>query len=99
LKADSAAPATQLSTSGVMGTNGWYRSAVQVSLSASDNNQSGVASTSYSVDGGAVQAYSGAFSIGNDGIHQVNFWSVDALGNTETQQSRIVKIDMTIGPW
>ena len=96
-KVDNAAPVTQLSTSGFTGTNGWFRGAVQVSLSASDNNQSGVASTSYSVDGGATQTYSGAFSIPNDGVHQVIFWSVDALGNTEVQQSRTVKIDMTIG--
>jgi hypothetical protein len=96
-KVDNAAPTTQISTSGTAGTNGWFKSAVQVSLSASDNNQSGVASTSYSVDGGATQTYTGAFSIGNEGVHQVNFWSVDVAGNTEDQQSVAVKIDWT-GP-
>ncbi len=96
-KVDNTAPVTQLSTSGTAGTNGWFKSAVQVSLSASDSNQSGVASTSYSVDGGATQPYTGAFSIGNEGVHQVNFWSVDVAGNTEAQQSVAVKIDWT-GP-
>ena len=97
VKIDDAAPTTQSSTSGIVGTNGWYRSAVQVSLSASDNNQSGVASTFYSIDGGATQTYTGAFSISSDGVHQVNFWSVDAAGNTEAQRSATVKIDVTIG--
>lgn len=96
-KVDNAAPVTQLSTSGTAGTNGWFRSAVQVSLNASDSNQSGVVSTSYSVDGGATQTYTGAFSIGTEGVHQVNFWSVDVAGNTEAQQSVAVKIDFTAG--
>ena len=97
VKVDSAAPTTQISTSGTTGANGWFKSAVQVSLSASDNNQSGVANTYYSVDGGATQTYAGAFSIGNEGLHQVNFWSVDGVGNTEAQQSVAVKIDWTAG--
>ena len=97
VKVDSAAPTTQISPTGSVGTNGWFRSGVQVSLSASDNNQSGVASTSYSVDGGATQTYAGAFAINNEGIHEVNFWSVDALGNTEAQRSATVKIDFTAG--
>lgn len=98
IKVDTAAPTTQISPTGWVGTNGWFRNVpVQVSLSASDNNQSGVASTSYSVDGGATQTYAGAFAINNEGIHEVNFWSVDALGNTEAQQSMTVKIDFTAG--
>ena len=94
LKVDSGAPTTQLSTSGTAGINGWFMSAVQASLSASDNT-SGVASTFYRVDGGAAQTYTGSFSIGNEGVHQVTFWSVDVAGNTEAQQSTAVKIDWT----
>lgn len=95
VKIDTTAPTTMASTAGTAGSNGWYRSAVQVSLSASDNNQSGVANTYYSVDGGVAQTYGGSFSIGAEGLHQVNFWSVDTLGNTETQQSATIKIDLT----
>jgi hypothetical protein len=95
VKIDTSAPTTQVSTTGTAGANGWYRSAVQVSLIASDNNQSGVANTYYSVDGGATQTYGSSFAIGAEGLHQVNFWSVDALGNTESQQSVAIKIDMT----
>ncbi len=93
-KVDNAAPTTQLSTSGAAGANGWFMSAVQVSLNASDNT-SGVASTFYRVDGGAAQTYTGSFSIGNEGLHQLTFWSVDVAGNTEAQQSIAVKIDWT----
>jgi outer membrane protein assembly factor BamB len=95
VKIDTSAPITQTSTTGTAGGNGWYRSAVQVSLTASDNNQSGVANTYYSVDGGATQTYGSSFSIGAEGLHQVNFWSVDTLGNTESQQSVTIKIDLT----
>jgi large repetitive protein len=95
VKIDTSAPTTQTSTAGTAGNNGWYRSAVQVSLIASDNNQSGVANTYYSVDGGATQIYGSSFSIGTEGLHQVNFWSVDTLGNTESQQSVTIKIDLT----
>lgn len=92
---DTSAPSTQFSTSGTTGGNGWYKSAVQVSLSASDNNQAGVANTYYSVDGGPTQSYAGSFAIGTEGVHSVNFWSVDRLGNTETQHTTAVKIDWT----
>src|SRR6185436_2316896 len=90
-------PTTQFLPNGTTGTNGWFRSAVQIFLSAFDNNQSGVASTFYSVDGGATQTFAGNISINTEGVHQVTFWSVDAVGNTEAQQSATVKIDST-GP-
>src|SRR6185369_15494036 len=93
LQVDVSPPSTQISTTGTSGNNGWYRSAVQVSLVASDNSQAGVANSYFSVDGGAPQNYAGAFTIGTEGIHQVNYWSVDRLGNTEGQQAATVKID------
>jgi len=95
VKIDTSAPITQASTTGTAGSNGWYLSAVQVSLTASDHNQSGLANTYYSVDGGATQTYGSSLSINSEGLHQVNFWSVDMLGNTESQQSVTVKIDFT----
>jgi hypothetical protein len=92
---DSGAPTTQISTSGTVGSNGWHQSSVQVALSASDNSQVGVATIYYSVDGGATQTYSSAFTVGTQGVHQVNYWSVDKLGNTESQKSLAVMIDWT----
>ncbi|HET9525185.1 MAG TPA: PQQ-binding-like beta-propeller repeat protein [Pyrinomonadaceae bacterium] len=93
---DSTAPVTQASVAGAAGTNGWYRSAVQVSLNATDN-LSGVANTFYSVDGGAPQTYAGAFGISAQGQHTVEYWSVDNLNNTEATHSLVVKID-TVAP-
>src|SRR6185437_3841330 len=76
LKIDTVAPATgsSLSPASPDGANGWYLGPVQVTLSPSDAT-SGVASTTYTVDGGAAQTYSGPFTISADGSHTVQFWS------------------------
>lgn len=92
LKLDGSAPSTAISTSGTNGWNGWRTSAVQVTLSPTDA-RSGVAATYYTVDGGPVQTYSGPFMIDGSAIHQLNYWSVDNVGNTEVQKSEAVKID------
>jgi outer membrane protein assembly factor BamB len=89
---DATAPSTQIFPSGTAGGDGWYRSAVQVSLTGSDS-QSGIGNTFYTVDGGSTQTYSSTFSVSSDGTHQVSFWSVDSLGNSETHQNATVKID------
>jgi hypothetical protein len=96
VKIDSTAPVTQASVSGTAGTNNWYRSAVQVSLNASDN-VSGVQNTSYRIDGGAVQTYAGPFVLSTMGQHTVNYWSVDNLNNTEATHTLAVNID-TVAP-
>jgi hypothetical protein len=92
LKLDGSAPTTTISTSGTNGWNGWKTSPVQVTLSPSDS-RSGVAATYYTVDGGPTQTYSGPFMINESAAHQVNYWSVDNVGNAETQKSAPVNID------
>ncbi|HET7114125.1 MAG TPA: PQQ-binding-like beta-propeller repeat protein [Pyrinomonadaceae bacterium] len=96
VRIDSTAPVTQASVAGAAGTNNWYRSSVQVSLSATDN-VSGVANTFYSVDGGATQTYAGAFVLSTPGEHTVQYWSVDNQNNTEATKSLSIKID-TLAP-
>ncbi len=91
-KIDISAPLTQATGSGTAGTNGWYRSAVLVSLAAADN-LSGVQTTYYKVDGGTTRTYTAAFSVSGNGSHTVNFWSVDKATNTETTRSLAVNID------
>lgn len=93
---DVGAPSTQLATTGTAGTNGWYRSSVQVSLSPADT-LSGVANTYYSVDGGATQTYTGTFTVSGNAQHSVSFWSVDRVGNTEARRSATINID-SVGP-
>ena len=61
-------------------------SSATVTLSATDTG-SGVATTYYTVDGGARQTYSAPFSVTTNGVHTVSYWSVDRAGNTETAKS------------
>jgi hypothetical protein len=81
-----------VSVSGTAGTNNWYRSAVQVSLSASDN-LSGVLSSFYRIDGGAAETYTGPFVLSTMGQHVVEYWSTDNLNNTEATRSLVINID------
>ena len=92
VKIDANAPVTQASVSGTAGANDWYRSAVQVSLSAVDNG-SGVQNSFYRIDGGVVQTYAGTFSLSAVGQHTVEYWSVDNVNNTEVPHSLVLKID------
>jgi outer membrane protein assembly factor BamB len=91
---DTTAPVTQASVSGSAGMNNWYRSAVQVSLNASDN-VSGVYNSFYRIDGGAIQTYAGPFVLSTVGQHTVDYWSVDNVNNTEATHSLAIKIDTT----
>ncbi len=63
-----------------------------VSLAASDG-VSGVSSTSYRVDGGSPQGYTGPFSVGGDGIHTVEYSSTDTAGNAEISQEFQLSLD------
>ncbi|HYW71101.1 MAG TPA: PQQ-binding-like beta-propeller repeat protein, partial [Pyrinomonadaceae bacterium] len=93
VKIDASAPATQVAVSGNSG-NGWYQNPAQVSLTATDS-ASGVANSFYTIDGGGTQTYSAPFNVSGDGSHVVRYWSVDAAGNSEAQQSATVQIDTT----
>jgi len=77
------------------GANGWYRSAVTVTLGASDNC-SGVARTEFSTDGGVTwEPYAGVLALVSDGVKTIHYRSVDNAGNVEAAQSLTVKIDQT----
>jgi len=89
-------PSTIASLSGTSGTNGWYRSAVTVTLTGSDAI-SGIASIAYRVDGGSWQIYSTPFIVSPDGAHTVDYYAIDIAGNVEWAQSSDVRID-TVAP-
>ncbi|HEV2859976.1 MAG TPA: PQQ-binding-like beta-propeller repeat protein [Pyrinomonadaceae bacterium] len=78
---DYTGPDTQSSVSGTVGGALYYRSAVKVTLTPMEDNLSGVGSTFYRVDDGPTQTYTGPFTISADGVHPVEFWSVDVAGN------------------
>jgi hypothetical protein len=90
---DTTPPATTASLAGTAGSAGWYRSAVTVTLSASDGGGSGVAGTWYRVDGAAWVAYAAPFTIGSQGAHTVQYYSKDKAGNQEATRSAAVRID------
>jgi hypothetical protein len=81
-------------TTGIGGTsNNWVNGDVTVSLSPGDN-LSGVASTSYAVDGGAAETGT-SFTLSSEGDHAITFFSTDKAGNAEVAQTAHVKIDKT----
>jgi hypothetical protein len=73
--------------------SGWSNTGVTMTLSAVDN-LSGVASTSYQLDGAPAQAGT-SIAINNEGIHTLTFWSIDNAANREAPQTVQVKIDKT----
>jgi hypothetical protein len=74
--------------------SGWFTAPVEVVLSGIDA-MSGVARTSYRVDGGDEATYDGPITVSNDGTHTVTYWSVDNAGNVEAAETLTLKVDQT----
>ncbi|MCX6373129.1 MAG: hypothetical protein NTX16_08605 [Actinobacteria bacterium] len=74
-------------------TSGWRNTAQTVTLTATDAG-SGVAGTSYSIDGGPTLAYSGPFTVSAPGSHAVTYFSTDNGGNIGQPQTGYVNIDV-----
>jgi len=87
-------PRTTAMLSGTKGDNGWYTSAVEVTLSATDAME-GVSRTSYKIDAASWQTYGSAFDVASEGKHTLYYYSVDNGNNTEKTKAVGVKIDMT----
>jgi hypothetical protein len=71
----------------------WTNTNVTITLSASDA-LSGVAATHFTVDGGPTQTGASVL-LTTEGVHTLQFWSVDNAGNTESAHTATVKIDKT----
>jgi hypothetical protein len=107
---DGTPPETSNALVGPEGLREWFIGDVIVSLSATDN-LCGVAATRYTLDdAGAIEQTFGlpttpppffgpfntdVFNVTGDAIHTVNYNSEDNVGNTETVQEQIIKIDTT----
>ncbi|WP_210479605.1 OmpL47-type beta-barrel domain-containing protein [Naasia sp. SYSU D00948] len=81
-------------TTGISGaSNTWVNGSVNVSLTPTDG-LSGVASTSYTIDGGAAQTGT-RFTLSTEGEHTVTYFSVDKAGNAEAPRTATILIDRT----
>lgn len=88
LKADVIAPTTTATA-----PTEWTNEDVVVKLQAQDA-ESGIAKTFYSINGSAF-VEGNAFTVQKEGIHTIEFYSVDLAGNVEDLNTFIVKIDKT----
>jgi len=87
-------PETGHTLSGDIGQDEWYRSSVNVQLSATDS-LSGVAYTEYNLDNSGWQTYTSSFLVSGEGIHTLSYRSVDNANNYENIQTIEIKIDIT----
>lgn len=81
---DNSAPVTNAALSPDPGPGGTATGPVTVTLSASDDGGSGLASTEYRIDGGAWTPYASPFTVDGVGAHTVEYRSRDNAGNVET---------------
>ncbi|MDP4170253.1 MAG: hypothetical protein Q8906_06545 [Bacillota bacterium] len=88
VKIDKTAPATNADAPST-----WSNKDVQVNLSGSDS-QSGVAKTYYSING-SDYVDGTTFTVSQEGVNQVSFYSVDKAGNQEETKTIEIKIDKT----
>jgi large repetitive protein len=71
----------------------WVKEGVQVNLSSQDK-QSGVAGTYYSING-SEYVEGTMFTVDQEGVNKVSYYSVDQAGNIEDVKTVEVKIDKT----
>ncbi|MBM4236960.1 MAG: C1 family peptidase, partial [Euryarchaeota archaeon] len=89
---DVSSPVTSASLSGALGSGGWYVSNVTIALTASPG-PSGLLMTKYRIDGGLWHTYASPFGLTSEGLHSVDYYSVDEAGNSEASKSLEVGID------
>ncbi len=88
---DTTAPVTAASNSGNPAP-GWNVGQVTVTLTPYDA-LSGVASAYFRIDSGDWSAYSYPFVVMGEGVHSIQFYSVDNASNEENVKTLTVKID------
>ena len=97
---DTIPPVTTAGLSGTLVSGSNYKSAVKVTLTASDpgapTTGSGVANTVYQVNAEGLHTYSGPFSVSYPGTYTVTFHSTDVAGNIESTKSVAFTISSVI---
>ncbi|MDX6484709.1 MAG: hypothetical protein QOE95_2482, partial [Gaiellaceae bacterium] len=96
IRIDGTGPTTTISCNSAACSTGWYRTAVSVSLAATDGG-AGVASTHYTTDGTnptlASPTYSAPFSVASTTTVKYRSW--DVAGNVEAVKTQLIRIDGT----
>jgi len=95
-KVDTVGPVSSAVLSGTFGSGNWFRSPVQVTVSASDVG-SGVSAIHVRSDGDTWSTYTGPLSIPTDGAHTVDSYATDLVGHNGPIHSTDFGID-TIAP-
>ncbi len=91
---DKSTPVTEAAVEGTLGSAGWYRGPVSVLLTATDASTS-VSRSVYRLDNGEWTAAAGPIVVAADGVHQLEYRSVDAAGNAEASKTLELRIDAT----
>jgi CSLREA domain-containing protein len=98
---DLEAPATVATPSPTPNAAGWNNSNVGVTLDATDQGGSGVASITYSATGAqtvaetTVQGSTARIDVASEGVTSIAYFATDGAGNAEEQKTFTVKIDKT----
>jgi hypothetical protein len=94
--ADIIPPTTTNTIFGTFGNNNWYRSNVQINLTATDNEGgSGVNKTEYSFDNATWIEYNAEFPVTTEGTTTLYYRSTDNAGNIESTKNITISIDKT----
>ncbi len=94
--ADLVPPITTAGINGTFGYEDWYKTPVQVTLTATDNTV-GVKHTFYKIDQGTWNLYGGPFYVSGGDLTSLRFLSVDNADNWEGPKLISFKVD-TVAP-
>lgn len=97
---DTSSPITIYSQNTPQSEDGWNRTSIVATLTASDNfGGSGFKELRYTLDTNAQQTSTNAntnVDVSGDGTHTLVFQSVDQAGNVEAAQTKTIKIDSVV---
>jgi hypothetical protein len=89
-------PRTAAHVTGPQGLGGWITGPAQVRLAPFDGDPAPPwLETRYRLDGGAWVTYRGPFQVEGDGVHALEFHSIDLQGRMERVRSATLAIDAT----
>lgn len=93
LSVDASRPDVTATTS-LSSTSGWFSTTVQVTLVATDS-ASGISGIAYILDGDPFMNYTQPFTLTDEGMHAIRFWTQDRAGNYSFSRWAYVGIDQT----